>query len=128
MTDELVGEAIRQLLSPHGGGGGGHERDRRRAEQVLLEHPIDAHAELLALLEDPPPGAALSAILDVLPRFGNPASIPALARLLRDPSEPVALGAARALARHPSPEALEALRAARSDAPAAAAYGLELRG
>jgi HEAT repeat protein len=130
VTDDPVQKAIAQLLAPYGGEG--HARDRDRATAVLLEHSEQANAAVLALLESRPPGAHVTPLVAVLPLLGRPESVPLLARLLREGSEPLALSAAAALARHPSPEAHAALDAAladpREDVARAAAYGLEERG
>jgi HEAT repeat protein len=89
-------------------GDGPHERERERAAAWLLDHAARAYPRLLAHLDE---GRASVAVIELLPRFGRPESIPRLERLLVGP-EPPAWAAGQALALQPQPAAGEALRRA----------------
>ncbi|HEV7588182.1 MAG TPA: hypothetical protein VGO40_08610 [Longimicrobium sp.] len=121
--------ALAALQSPRGGAP--DQAAREGARDYLLAHADAAHPRLLALLEE---GMAASplAVVELLPAFGRPESVPALERLVRAGAERTSRVAAEALARHPHAAALAALLGAFSagtaEAVTAAADGLLARG
>jgi HEAT repeat protein len=121
---------IQTLLAPYGHAG--NQRDRERALAYLLAHADEAHPRLLDLLD--PASTCLNpvAVIDALPAFSRPESIPVLEKVMETATEAVSLNAGQALARHPHREAAEALtrglRSQRSDAVISAADGLLTRG
>jgi HEAT repeat protein len=128
MSDELK-QQIRALVSP-----GGHEadlRDRDRALAFLLVHADEAHPRLLALL-DPQAGFIPVAVVNAMPLFGRPESVPVLEKIMREGAELISMSAGQALARHPRPESLAALmrglEANRDETKVAALDGLMTRG
>jgi HEAT repeat protein len=130
VSDEAIREALRTLLSPHGGGAG-HVRDRDRAAAVLVEAGEDGHAAVRDALASAPPGVSTTALVLLLPAFARADDVPLLADLLRSASDPDRIVAAQALAEHPADAALTALIDALSGSPAeaaAAAQALPLRG
>jgi HEAT repeat protein len=78
--------------------------EHERAAEYLLAHAAGAHPRLLDLLRS---DAATNpyAIIELLPRFGLPDSIPVLKRLLDEGPPNLAGAAARALAVHPLADA-----------------------
>ena len=128
MADEI--ELHLDLLQDPFGDAGPHEF-AGRAERYLLDHATEAHPRLLELLEtdrasNPP------AVIDLLPRFGLPESIPVLEKILTQGLDSLSGTAATALARHPAGEAFQALvRGLAGTAPEvvkASADGLAIRG
>jgi HEAT repeat protein len=95
---------IALLESPMGGEP--DARERERAAAWLLEHPERSYATLLARASA---GTAGPDTVELLGRFGRPDSVPVLAALLLH-ADPTGSAAARGLANHPAPTALEALR------------------
>ena len=81
-------------------------REKERAADWLLTRPDRAYPELLAKARA---GRAGPAVVELLGRFGNDDSVPVLVALL-ERADPRGFAAARALAVHPSPTALAALR------------------
>jgi len=129
MTGDELEQQIRALVSP-----GGHEADQRaraRALGFLLEHADEAHPRLLALIEHPA-GYIPVAVVNALPLFGMPESVPALERLMREGMELISMSAGQALAGHPRPESLDALLRGLADnrdvTKVAALDGLKTRG
>lgn len=103
----------------------------KQALEFLLEHADEAHPRLVALIKsqqatNPP------SIIDALPRFGRVESIPVLEETLTQAKQTLSEVAALALARHPHPDAREALlrglSSSRMESIRAAADGLMLRG
>lgn len=128
MGDELE-QQIRALVSP-----GGHEadqRDRDRALAYLLAHANEAHRRLLPLL-DPQAGYIPVAVVNAMPLFGRPESVPVLEKLMREGAELISMSAGQALGRHPQPESLAALLRGlednRDETKVAALDGLMTRG
>ena len=122
-------QQIRALVSP-----GGHEADQRardRALGFLLEDADEAHPQLLALI-DRPAGYVPVSVVNALPLFGRPESVPVLERLMLEGMELISMSAGQALARHPDPESLAALLRGLADnrdvAKVAALDGLRTRG
>jgi HEAT repeat protein len=108
-----------------------HSREQEGAVRYLLAHPEAAHPLLLELLRSHR-ATNPYAVLEALPRFGLPESVPVLNDVLESGPENLSGAAADALARHPLPAAYEALvRALRHPVNAvvvAAAAGLMTRG
>lgn len=108
-----------------------HQREQERAVQYLLSHADQAHPRLLELLQSQQ-AANPFAIIEVLPRFGRPESVPVLAQILERGPQNASQAAAEALARHPLDSAQTMLLAALSlpapEAVIAAADGLLSRG
>jgi len=105
VTDDELEQQLRALLSTRG-----HEADRRehdRALAFLLAHADEAHPRLLALLD--PAGYVPVAAVNALPLFGRAESIPVLERVMREGAQLISMSAGQALARHPLPDAREAL-------------------
>jgi len=106
-------------------------QEQEQSAQYLLNHPDQAHPYLLRLLQS---GHASNpfAVIDVLPRFGRPESIPVLENLLLQGSENVRRAAGEALARHPLDLAeqslIQGLTAPHPESVIAAADGLMSRG
>jgi hypothetical protein len=125
VTDAELDAQLMLLESPLGGEP--DVRERERAAAWLLAHPDAAHPALLALVAD---GRAGPAAIELLGRFGDPASVAPLAALV-DTAEPTGRAAAQALASHPAPAALDALSAALAaggDGAPRAADALAVRG
>ena len=121
--------AIEDLQDPFGDEQ--HLRLQERAVLYLIEHAEDAHPRLLRLLEDNK-AANPFAVVEALPRFGRPESVPVLENILRHGSESLSQAAGEALARHPLSGAQEVLLRALTDprdaTVIAAADGLMSRG
>ncbi len=94
MTDDLDGQ-LRMALNPVGGEAEG--RIRERAIQYLLQHSDAAYPRLIGALESAPFGLSAPALIELLPRFKRPESIPILARILASGQESVARAAGQAL-------------------------------
>lgn len=92
------------LESPFGGETDVRERDAAAA--WLLSQPERSYPRLLTRASQ---GRAGPATVELLGRFGRDDSVPVLAELL-DREEPMGSVAAEALARHPAPAAVAALR------------------
>jgi HEAT repeat protein len=103
--------ATRIMLLDEPFGSEPHVRERERAAQWLLDHGDRAHRALLDALAA---GRASPGVIELLARFGRAESIEPLNRML-NAAGPAAWHAAQALARHPQPEAAEALRRALRD-------------
>jgi len=106
VTDAELDAQLMLLESPLGGDP--DVRERERAAAWLLAHPDVAHPALLALVAG---GRAGPAAVELLGRFGDPASVAPLAALV-GAAEPTGRAAAQALASHPAQAALDALSAA----------------
>ena len=104
MDDPELDTQIALLESPLGGEP--HVRERQQAAAWLLAHPERSYPRLLAKAAE---GSAGPAAVELLGEFGRADSVPVLAALL-DAAEPTAHAAAQAMAQHPSPTALAALR------------------
>ena len=121
-------QAIRQVQTPFGGAP--DLRERERAAATLLAHADQAHPRLPALLES---GQAANpyALIEVLPRFGRPESVPVLAALLTTGPARLSQAARQALARHPLAQAraalVDGLQAERAETRIAAADALITR-
>jgi HEAT repeat protein len=105
-ADAEIERAILVLQSPFGDAP--DLREHARIVQFLLEHADRAHPRLLDLLRS---GQAANpyAVIEILPRFARPESIPVLEQLAgRDPQN-LASAAALALATHPLDDARQAL-------------------
>jgi HEAT repeat protein len=105
VTDAELESRIALLELPLGGDP--DQREKERAAEWLLTHAARTYPELLARARD---GRAGPATVELLGRFGRADSVPALAALLEGGDDLHGLAAARALAGHPGPEALAALR------------------
>jgi HEAT repeat protein len=118
--------AIQELSTPRADPG--DLATRSSALELLLVNADISHPRLLAVLNEK--GGSPAVIL-ALPKFGRPESVPVLDRILRNGSEATAALAAHALAEHPLPAALDALKKAvsvqREETATAAADGLMLR-
>ena len=106
MNDPELDGRIAMLELPLGGEP--DVRERERAAEWLLDNADRAYPELLARAKA---GHAGPAGIELLARFGRGDSVPVLAVLL-EAMDPQGMAAARALAAHPDPAALAALRAA----------------
>lgn len=84
-----------------------------QAVHYMLQHADLAQPRLLELLESGE-STNIFAIMDILPKFGRPESVPVLANVLADGEENVANEAALALAQHPLTTARDALVSALS--------------
>jgi HEAT repeat protein len=128
-TDSELKEAILLLQEPFGGGA--HEREHLRTVQYLLDNAARAHPYLVELLHS---GKAANpyAVIELLPKFGLPESMPVLEGIMERGPENLAQAAAQALAAHPLTEALEALlrglKLSKEESVIAAVKGLMLRG
>jgi HEAT repeat protein len=126
--DEQLALNIQLLQDPSGDEH--HRRQHGRALEYLLVHADQSHALLLALLEE---GRVANphALVEALPHFGRPESVPVLAAMLERGPTSLRAAAARALADHPREQALAALlgglTSADPETTAAAANGLLLR-
>jgi hypothetical protein len=118
---------VRALLDPIGDPA--HVRARERAAAWLLEHPDAAHPRLLGMVRD---GSNPPAVIELLPRFGLPESVPSLAAAMATGSDRISRLAGEALGRHPDDASgaalLEGVTADRPETVAAAAEGLRIRG
>lgn len=128
-VDKEVELQIRALLSPHG-----HEADRRAHDQalaILLAHPEQAHARLLALLDPAQPFIPVAAV-NAIPLFGKVESVPVLEKLMNQGADMISMSAGQALGRHPHPDAWAALvrglTAEREETKVAAVDGLLTHG
>lgn len=121
---------IQALLAPYGDVG--HLRDRERALAYLLAHADEAHPRLLGLLSPSSDCRNQDAVINALPSFAKPESIPVLEEVMQMAPEAISLSAGQALARHPDQAAAEALirglGSSRNDAVISSADGLLIRG
>ncbi len=129
MTDDLDGQ-LRMALSPIGGDAEG--RIRERAIQYLLQHADAAYPRLVGALESAPFGLNAPALIELLPRFKRPESMPILARILASGQESVARAAGQALGYSEGDDAeqilTEALSSPNPETVIGAADGLFIRG
>lgn len=129
MADDLDAN-LRMALNPLGGDA--ESRIRDRAIQYLLEHADAAYPRVLNALEAAPNGLLAPALIDLLPRFRRPESIPILGRILTGGEESVARAAGQALGRSEGPAVTPMLSLALSsrlpETVIGAADGLLLRG
>jgi HEAT repeat protein len=128
-SDELERQ-LRALADPRGGGP--HDRRRERAAQYLLEHAAEAHPRLMEALRAKPTALDAPVIIQILPRFGRPESVPLLHEILLRNLEVPSRAAGEALGRHPDPAAraalLRALESAGRETLIGALDGFLLRG
>lgn len=121
---------LRFLMDPFGDEP--HRRQREQSVAYLLAHAAEAYPRLLAALRANPAALNAASIIEVLPLFGRPESVPMLEDVLARASDPTAAAAGDALGRHPGDEAraalLRALTSPRPEAVSAAADGLMVRG
>jgi HEAT repeat protein len=129
MSDDLDGQ-LRMALNPVGGDAEG--RIRERAIQYLLQHAGAAYPRLIGALESAPFGLNAPALMELLPRFKRPESIPILARILASGQESVARAAGQALGYTEGDEAeqvlTEALSSSNPETVIGAADGFFIRG
>ena len=85
-----------------------HVLGAAQALQFLLEHQDQAYPVLLRLLKNHRASNPI-AIIEALPKFGRPESIPVLEQILRQGGELLCRAAAAALAQHPMDSAYKAL-------------------
>jgi hypothetical protein len=128
-SDELEMH-LRRLAEPCGGEP--DLRQRRQAVEYLLAHPEEAHARVMEALEANPAALDAPALIEVLPLFARPESVPLLEDILFRNLELHSGAAGVALGRHPDPGARGALlRGLQSGLPhtlMAAIDGLMIRG
>jgi HEAT repeat protein len=121
---------LQVLTSPFGGEP--HRRERDRSLEYLIAHAEEAHPRLLAMLRANPEALDAPALIEVLPAFARPESVPVLEALLSARRERTVSAAGEALGRHPSTEArdvlLQGLSSANTPTIDAAADGLMIRG
>jgi HEAT repeat protein len=106
--EQELEDRLELLMNPYGDPM--HQREHDAALRWLLEHAERAHQRILDLLGS---GSAPNppALLEALPAFGRPESVPVIQRFL-DAEDPTCRVAAEALARHPGSAALDVLLAA----------------
>ena len=98
---------LRMLSDPVGGAP--HLRRREQAIRYLLDHADQAHPRILEALRSNPKGLNAPVLMEVLPRFGRPESVPLLEEILLLNIERLSGPAGQALGRHPAAGARDSL-------------------